>query len=204
MAGVVGEPEGVELGAERMIDDPRMTIEDHEIEVAPDQLRQPDSSAGSSVQHQRVGASGQRPDRHRSEPEMDRQVRGAADCREIAGPVIAIDAFEKFLEQPCASAHPGADRNLREVGSSESKLFETERRVGHVRHCQLAATGLRDMGRQIGGYEPFQPRVLVWREHGKRPFRLRQDFIAIEDRLILAALEADSCDGKCVADRGVA
>ncbi len=58
--------------------------------------------------------------------------------------------------------------------------------------------------RKVGGRQPLEPGVAVGREHGERPARLRQNFVAFEDHLVLCRAEGDPAPGEVLGDGGVA
>ena len=75
-----------------MRDDCRMPIENHEVEVAPDELRQPHGGAVIPLEHSCMRGARDRADGDRPEPQMHRKVRSAIGARRIvASLAIAID-----------------------------------------------------------------------------------------------------------------
>ena len=91
--------DAVVFGPERVADDPRVVVQDLVVEVAPDQLREPDLGAALAGRHALPSLARQAADRERAKAQMHAQIAGALDGREVTGPVVAVNALQKVLEQ---------------------------------------------------------------------------------------------------------
>ena len=187
----------VVVGLEGLLRHVREMMQDAEVEIAPDQLREPHRSAiaARAIVHLGQCPPRQRAHRHRAETQVHRQVRGTAARREIAGAVVVGNAVDEGVDQVLPAAHAGADIEARQVGRQEADIGQRWQRIRRRRRRQPPVVGRRQVAIQqrvvgIGvvrcRQQALEPGILVRREDGKRLAGLGQHFRLFEDHLVLA------------------
>jgi hypothetical protein len=169
------------------------------VEVAPDQLRQPDLGAARAGRHALVGLAREPADRHRAEAQVGAQVARPLDRGKVARVGIAVDARQEVIQQAPArrSCRLGRRSSCRLVGSKPMSAS-----VGHA----VCAGGLR---RQVPGVcfstgyarrknvvDLLQPGVLVGREHAVGLAVWREHLAALEDHVVLEGVQHDAGIGQ--------
>jgi hypothetical protein len=104
-----------------MTDHARMVVQDLEVELAPDQFRQPDCrAAGLAFMRQ----SRQTADRHGAEAQVHRQVGRALHGRKISCAIVVVDALLEIAEQFFRPALTGTHRHVEQIGFLEAERRE--------------------------------------------------------------------------------
>ena len=126
VAGTAGAPGGkgfrpvgplnrIVFRLEGMADDARETIEDHEIEIAPDQFAEPDISRALP------GAADQFADRNGAEALMYRKIGNALHRRKIAQRTVTLNTpGAEFIPQGPGARHAGLDAEFAQIGGCET------------------------------------------------------------------------------------
>ena len=77
----------------------RVVVHDLVVEIAPDQLGEPDLGATVAALGALPGLARQAPDRDGAKAQVQAQVAGALDGGEVARGLVLVHAVEKLIEQ---------------------------------------------------------------------------------------------------------
>ena len=190
--------QGIELGLERPLHDVRKTVEDHEIEIAPDQFVEPAvRPPGQRLAHQFA-------DREGPEAQMHGQIGNAAHGRIVAQLAVLGQApVAELRPHGPRTLHAGHDAQGLQIGAFKAEGGERGHaggKIGGRGHQRPLAR----VPRVIGHGQPLQPGIFVGSEHAERPSRLGQDLIAIEDDLIAQQFEPDAMGRQGSRNLGIA
>ena len=178
----------------------RVVPQDLEVEIAPDQFRQPGFGPRAAA---RVRFARQPAYRYRAETQMHRQIARPLGGRKVAQHLVAVDAVAEAVEQRVGAAHAGRQLQRRQIGRPETHVGQ--RRDDARRHRrQRTRVATHRIGLQVKGRELLQPGVLVGREYRERLAALGQHLVALEDDLVLERVEGDAVARQRVVHRAVA
>jgi len=168
---------------ESVADDTREVVEDHEIEVTPDQLVEPGRVLGVECRADQFA------DADGAEAQVHRQVGNPLDCREVAQGTVALDTcLAELVPQGTGARHAGLYAKGVQVGRLEADIRQR-------RDARQRAASQLPMARPFGAVgcgQPLQPGIFVRREYGESLAGLGQYLIAIKDRLILESMKLDA------------
>ena len=156
----------------------REVIKNHEIEISPDQLREPGRTTFpphmQGMGHKLANGEG-------AETEVNREVGNPLYRRKIPLLAIARHAIAKIVKAGSCARHPWLHPDCSQIDSGKSKLFET-RHIAVRQRGQLPCAAVKS--RQIGLAQLLQPVVAIRREHGIGFACLSQHCIAVKDHLV--------------------
>ena len=182
--GVVGGLEGAAFHV-------RVLVQNHGVEVAPDQFRQPHGRAVAAAApvHQVDDGAHQVAQRDGAEAQVHGQVRWPFQCGKVARHVVAGRARQEILEQFAGARHAGRNRQFGQVAGLETQLLQgrQRRRRDSARRRQAGRVRFDVERRQAArfGAHFLQPCILVWRIDGVGFLREGHHFVFFKDHLIL-------------------
>ena len=188
---------GLEAGRRIALGQSRMVGQDLGVEVAPDQLAEPGGRAGVAVRRSPVRGARQLADRDGAEAQVHAQVARPAHCREVARVLVAVDALQEVVEERGAAADAGRDFQRRQVGPLEAQLGQRRHRLAVRRRHQRIGVAADRIGLQVEGVLDLgQPGPLVGREDAVGLAGLGEQLVALEDGVVLVAVEGHARVGQ--------
>jgi hypothetical protein len=178
---------GVKGRLERLLRDVRVVEQDHRVEVAPDQFRQPDrgARAAGAVGHHLAQRAHQVAHRGGAEAQVDRQARGRVQRREIARRAVVGQARQEGFEQDAGARHAGRGGQgtvvEAECGQAGQRRGRNRRQACRIRfhHPWRRRFRLR--------VQALEPGIFIRGEHAIHTAAQRQHLAFFEDDLVLEA-----------------
>jgi hypothetical protein len=188
---------------ERAVDHMGEMVQDHEIEIAPDQFSEPHRGAAAAFAgtHGFNRATHQRANRHGAKAQVDRKAGRSRYRRIVARGVVIGHAQHEIVEQLLAAVHAGRDAQCRQVGWRKAQIRKRgdrsrlRRQRGQRARLRFAGKALKYVWirlavQAVRTHQFPEPCILVGRKNRQGLAHHGAHLLLLENGLVLEAFHA--------------